>query len=108
VLSRSTTYEPRYVKWDVDNLDMVFEEPEAESCLQSRSSPHRAARPVRDSQRLPPSLTVAQALVLPLALLVVQGTVVEAKEKLGAPRAAAAPSLVAIAPTAPEPSIVYM
>jgi hypothetical protein len=42
LLSRSAMYESVYVEWDVD---MVFEEPEAEPCLPSRSSPHRARPP---------------------------------------------------------------
>jgi hypothetical protein len=40
LLSRSSAMlmnESGYVEWDVD---MVFEEPEAEPCLPSRSSPH--------------------------------------------------------------------
>jgi hypothetical protein len=42
LLSRSTVYESGYFEWDVD---MVFEEPEAEPCLPSRSSPNDAACP---------------------------------------------------------------
>jgi hypothetical protein len=38
LLSRSDMYDSGYVEWDVD---MVFEEPEAEPCLSSRSSPNR-------------------------------------------------------------------
>jgi hypothetical protein len=83
LLSRCAMYESGYVEWDVE---MVFEEPEAEPRLPSRSSPHRAARPALGSQRPPPSRTVAQALMLPLALPVVQGTVVEAEA--GLPRRA--------------------
>jgi hypothetical protein len=94
-------FESKYVEWDVD---MVFEEPEAEPCLFSRSSPHRAARSALGSQRPPPSRTVAQALMLPHALPVVHGTVEEA-EAGQTMRAAATPSLAAIAPTASEPSI---
>jgi hypothetical protein len=96
LLSRSDIYE-----WGVD---MVFEEPEAEPCLPSRSSPNRTARPALGNTRPPPSRTVAQALMLPHALPVVHGTIEEAEA--GHPtRAAATPSLAAIAPTAHEPSI---
>jgi hypothetical protein len=99
LLSRDAMYESGYVEWDVD---MVFEEPEAEHCLPSRSSPHRAARPALRGQRPPPSRTVAQVLMLmlPLALPVVQGSgdSVELEAEAGLPtRAAAAPSLAAIA-----------
>jgi hypothetical protein len=86
---------------------MVVEEPEAEPCLPSRGSPHRAARPALGSQRPPPSQTVAQTLMPPHSLPeVVHGAVEEVEA--GLPKRAAAtptPSLAAIAPTAPEPSI---
>jgi hypothetical protein len=101
LLSRSDMYASGYVEWDVD---MVFEEPEAEPCLPSSSSPDRAARLALGNKRLPPSRTVAQALMLPHALPVVHGTVEETE--VGLPtRAAATPSQAAIAPTAPKPSI---
>jgi hypothetical protein len=45
--SASAVYESGHVKWDVD---MVFEEPEAEPCLRSRSIPHHAACPALGSQ----------------------------------------------------------
>jgi hypothetical protein len=88
------------------DVDMIFEEPETEPCLPSRSRPHRAARPALGSKRPPPSRTVAQALMLPHGntLPVVNGTVEEAEAGLPT-RAAATPSLAAIAPTAPKPSI---
>jgi hypothetical protein len=101
LLSRSDMCESGYVEWDVD---MVFEEPEAELCLPSRSSPNRAARPALGNKRPPPSRTVAQALMLPHALPVVHRTVEEAEAGLST-RAAATPSQAAIAPTAPEPPI---
>jgi hypothetical protein len=100
-LSRSDMYESGYVERDVD---MVFEEPEAEPCLPSRCSPNRAARPALGNKRLPPWRTVAQALMFPHALPVVHGTVEEAEAGLPT-RAAATPSQAAIAPTAPKPSI---
>jgi hypothetical protein len=65
--------------------------------------PARAALPL-GSRRPPPSRTVAQALMLPHALPVVHGTIKEAEAGLPT-RAAATPSLAAITPTAPEPSI---
>jgi hypothetical protein len=83
---------------------MVFEEPEAEPCLPSRSSPNRAARPALGNKRPPPSRTVALALMLPHALPAVHGTVEEVEAGLPT-RAAATSSQAAIAPTAPEPSI---
>jgi hypothetical protein len=83
---------------------MVFEEPEAEPCLPSRSSPKRAARSALGKKRPPPSRTVVQAVMLPRAPPVVHGTVEEAEAGLPA-RAAATLSLAAIAPTAHEPSI---
>jgi hypothetical protein len=101
LLSRSDVYESGYVEWDVDT---VFEEPEPEPCLPSRSSPNRAARPALGNTRPPPSRTVAQALMLPHALPVVYGTLEEAKAGLPT-RAAATPPQAAIAPSAPEPSI---
>jgi hypothetical protein len=101
LLSRSDMYESGYVEWDVE---MVFEEPDAEPCLPSCSSPNRAARPTLGNKRPPPSRTVAQTLMLPHTLPVVHGTVEEAEAGLPT-RAAATSSQTAIAPTAPEPSI---
>jgi hypothetical protein len=86
------------------SIHMVFEEPETEPCLPSRSSPNRAARPALGNKRPPPSRTVAQALMLPHPLPVVHGTVEEAEARLPT-RAAVTPSQAAIAPTAPKPSI---
>jgi hypothetical protein len=101
LLSRNTMYESGYGEWDVD---MIFEEPEAEPCLPSRSSPNRAARPALGNKRPPPSRTVAQVLMLPHALPIVHGTVEVAEAGLHT-RAAVIPSLAAIAPTAHELSI---
>jgi hypothetical protein len=82
-------YESGYVEWDVD---MVFEEPEAEPCLPSAlaQQPHSCHPPSSGQQASSALANCGAGVMLPHALPVVHGTVEEAEA--GLPTRAAAPA----------------